>query len=49
MIQQLEELKANAQRELEGIKTTKDLESWRVRYSGKKSELTKVLRGRRPG
>jgi phenylalanyl-tRNA synthetase alpha chain len=44
MIQQLEELKANAQRELEGIKTTKDLESWRVRYSGKKSELTKVLR-----
>lgn len=44
MIKQLEELKVNALKELEGIDHIKELESWRVRYLGKKSELTKVLR-----
>jgi len=45
MLQQLEELKINALRELEGINNIKELESWRVRYFGKKSELIKILRG----
>ncbi len=40
----LEELKSNALHELEGIGNIEDLESWRVRYLGKKSELTKILR-----
>ena len=44
MLEQLEELKLNALQELEDINNIKDLESWRVRYLGKKSELTKVLR-----
>ncbi len=44
MINQLEELRLKALRELEGINNIKELESWRVRYSGKKSELTGVLR-----
>ncbi len=44
MLQQLEELKLNALQELESIDTAKELESWRVRYLGKKSNLTKVLR-----
>ena len=44
MLQQLKELKQNALREIEGITHIKELESWRVRYLGKKSELTRVLR-----
>jgi len=44
MLKQLEELRSNALRELEGISDIKELESWRVRYLGKKSELLKVLR-----
>ncbi len=44
MLQQLEELKSNALRELEGLNDIKDLESWRVRYLGKKSGLIKILR-----
>lgn len=40
----LEDLKLGALQELEGINNSKELESWRVRYLGKKSELTKVLR-----
>jgi phenylalanyl-tRNA synthetase alpha chain len=44
MLQQLEELKLNALQGLEGINDTNELESWRVRYLGKKSELIKVLR-----
>jgi len=44
MLQQLEELRLNVLRELEGITDIKELESWRVRYLGKKSELIKVLR-----
>ncbi len=44
MIKQLEELRQNALQELASISSIKELESWRVRYLGKKSELTKVLR-----
>ena len=44
MLKQLEELKSNALQDLEGISNIKQLESWRIRYLGKKSELTKVLR-----
>jgi len=43
MLKQLEELKLNALQELESINNIKGLESWRVCYLGKKSELTKVL------
>jgi len=44
MLKQLEELKLNALKELDAINNLKELESWRVRYLGKKSELTRVLR-----
>jgi phenylalanyl-tRNA synthetase alpha chain len=44
MSEQIEELKQQALRELEGIDNVKDLESWRVRYLGKKSPLTQILR-----
>ena len=44
MLEQLDELRLKALHELEGINNIKELESWRVRYLGKKSELTKVLR-----
>ncbi|MFC1904474.1 phenylalanine--tRNA ligase subunit alpha [Chloroflexota bacterium] len=44
MIKQLEELKISALQELEGVKNNKELESWRVRYLGKKSQLTESLR-----
>ena len=45
MIQRLDELKQTALRELEAIKDLPNLESWRVRYLGRKSELTNMLRG----
>ena len=45
MLQQLEELKQNALQDLEGINDIKELESWRVRYLGKKSYLSSALRG----
>ncbi len=44
MLEQLEELRQKALHELEGINNIKELESWRVRCLGKKSELTKVRR-----
>jgi len=44
MLTQLEELKSNALRELADVKDIKGLDSWRVRYLGRKSNLTKVLR-----
>jgi len=44
MINQLEGLSVNALQELWGINQINELESWRVRYLGKKSELTGVLR-----
>jgi len=45
MINQLEELKVSALEELEGVNTAKELESWRVCFLGKKSNLVKILRG----
>lgn len=44
MLQQIEELRSNALHELEGISDIKGLDSWRVRYLGKKSHLTSILR-----
>jgi phenylalanyl-tRNA synthetase alpha chain len=44
MQSQLETLKSQALTELAGITDIKELESWRVRYLGKKSELTQTLR-----
>ncbi|MBI4180680.1 MAG: phenylalanine--tRNA ligase subunit alpha [Chloroflexi bacterium] len=44
MLEQLEELKLKALRELAGVDNNEELESWRVRYLGKKSELTNSLR-----
>jgi phenylalanyl-tRNA synthetase alpha chain len=44
MLKQLEEIKSSAIRGLEDINSIKGLESWQVRYLGKKSELTKILR-----
>jgi phenylalanyl-tRNA synthetase alpha chain len=45
MLKQLEELKAKALQELGDISAASELESWRVRYLGRKSELTGILRG----
>ncbi|MGB7726127.1 MAG: hypothetical protein WBL37_11165, partial [Dehalococcoidales bacterium] len=45
MIQRLSELKLTALRELEAVNDAANLESWRVRYLGRKSELTNMLRG----
>jgi len=45
MLDQIGALKAKAQAELERITDSSGLESWRVRYLGKKSELTLILRG----
>jgi phenylalanyl-tRNA synthetase alpha chain len=44
MLSQLEELKLKARQELENITDIKELDSWRVRYLGKKSSLTVMLR-----
>jgi len=44
MLKQLEELKSSALQELEGITDVRGLEAWRVRYLGKKSQLTTILR-----
>ncbi|MEE8194774.1 MAG: phenylalanine--tRNA ligase subunit alpha [Dehalococcoidales bacterium] len=43
VLQQIEELRAEALGELDSIGDTKGLESWRVRYLGKKSRLSEVL------
>jgi len=45
MSPEIEELRQNALRELEAITSIKELESWRVRYLGRKGELTTILRG----
>ena len=45
MSQQPEQLKLNALKELESITSIDELESWRVRYLGRKGELTVILRG----
>ncbi len=44
MLSQLEKLNSKALQELEGLTNAKELESWRVRYLGKKSSLTRILR-----
>ena len=41
---QIEELRSKALQELENISSLKDLEPWRIRYLGKKSALTGILR-----
>jgi phenylalanyl-tRNA synthetase alpha chain len=40
----LDELEKNALHELQSINNVKELESWRIRYLGKKSQLTEILR-----
>jgi len=45
MSQQPEQLELKARKELEGITSLNELESWRVRYLGRKGELTIILRG----
>jgi phenylalanyl-tRNA synthetase alpha chain len=44
MLDKIEEIKATALEQLDGIDNVKDLESWRVHYLGKKSPLTQILR-----
>jgi phenylalanyl-tRNA synthetase alpha chain len=44
MADRIDELKEKALGELDSIQNTKELESWRVQYLGKKSELIQVLR-----
>lgn len=44
MLTELEQLKSKALQELERINNLKELEAWRVRYLGKKSQLTVMLR-----
>jgi len=43
--QQIAELRQQALDELSAIAASAELESWRVRYMGKKSRLTEILRG----
>jgi phenylalanyl-tRNA synthetase alpha chain len=45
MLEKLEELRSRSVAELDGIGTPGELEAWRVRYLGKKSALTQILRG----
>ena len=44
MLEKIEEIKAEALKQLDGIDNVKDLEVWRVHYLGKKSPLTQILR-----
>ena len=45
MKEQIEQIKVNAIQELENVKDAKELNDVRVKYLGKKGELTEVLRG----
>ncbi|MBI4268126.1 MAG: phenylalanine--tRNA ligase subunit alpha [Chloroflexi bacterium] len=45
MLEQLEKLKTDALKELESISNIKELQSWKVCYLGRKSELNQILRG----
>ena len=45
MQNEIEKIKTEALKQLEGIDNAKDLEAWRVHYLGKKSPLTQILRG----
>jgi phenylalanyl-tRNA synthetase alpha chain len=44
MLEQLKDLHAQALEELNKVDNPQELESWRVRYLGKKSNLTQILR-----
>jgi len=44
MLEQIEAIKAEALKQLDGVNDAWDLESWRVNYLGKKSPLTRILR-----
>jgi phenylalanyl-tRNA synthetase alpha chain len=44
MLDQIEKLLAQASGELDALHNTKELEDWRVKYLGRKSELVTVLR-----
>jgi len=44
MLEQLKDLHAQALDELKIVDSPRELESWRVRHLGKKSNLTKILR-----
>jgi phenylalanyl-tRNA synthetase alpha chain len=45
MIDKLEELRTKALRELDSINDLKSLEAWRINNLGRRSELTRLLRG----
>jgi phenylalanyl-tRNA synthetase alpha chain len=45
MISKLDELREKAIHELDSIANLNDLEDWRIRYLGRKSDLTQILRG----
>ena len=45
MMAKLDELRAKAISELDSIDNRRDLEAWRIRYLGRKSALTQILRG----
>ncbi|MBE0480618.1 MAG: phenylalanine--tRNA ligase subunit alpha [Dehalococcoidia bacterium] len=45
MISKLEELRRQALSELDSVENPESLENWRIRYLGRKSELTQILRG----
>ncbi|HHW31810.1 MAG TPA: phenylalanine--tRNA ligase subunit alpha [Clostridiaceae bacterium] len=45
MKEQLNKIKTNAEKELSLISTMQELDSFRIKYLGKKGELTQVLRG----
>ncbi len=45
MLEQIESIRQEAAGELAGINDVKDLEAWRIKYLGKKSPLTQILRG----
>jgi phenylalanyl-tRNA synthetase alpha chain len=45
MVERIEEIRAEATEEIEGAGTSAELEELRVRYLGRKAELTSILRG----
>ena len=45
VLKQLDELKEKVLAELGGIGGARELEAWRIRYLGKKSQLNEILRG----
>ena len=45
MLERLNKLKSQAEQEIAALKTLNELESLRVNYLGKKSELTEILKG----